>query len=217
MKPKTQISLLALIAVALTSGCPSIHTTQRKIAFDPAEHEPYLEKGGGVIEGQVIGDGNWSTVAGQDVLLVPATNYFREWIDWIKWTTQNNSSGSIIFHLQPDPPDYHLLTRSGELSTDRPIRRTVADREGHFEFVNLPAGSYFICCNLKFSRPGITSSGRCGKKSASDKGWVFARYYKDQRYLTDVVEISDGEIARVMLLSPNNNPSSLPRFLRPSN
>lgn len=106
--------------------------------FDYSEHEAYAKPGENGISGKAFlrqqGDSVISC-AGSRVLLLPATDYFREMI------------AHIVAGSEPDPPE------KAYPSLKNMIRRAQCDAEGNFSFAEVPDGTWFVLTQVN-ARPG---------------------------------------------------------------
>jgi hypothetical protein len=133
------ICLLGVLVV-LTGCTEQVSYLHRKAVFVEAEYAPYNIPGTGKVVGQTFlktrgGDVKYG--AGNIVYMNPVTSYSTEWFESIKQLTRLED---------PDP------------RTNKYNLQTMADGEGRFEFDNLPAGEYYIMCNIFWEVP----SGRHG-------------------------------------------------------
>ena len=108
--------------------------------FDYSEHEAYAKPGENGISGQAFlrqeGD-SVVTCAGSRVLLLPATDYFREMI------------GHIVAGSEPKPPEKTYPGLKGM------IRRTQCDARGNFSFSEIPDGAWFVLTQVTARRGGV--------------------------------------------------------------
>jgi hypothetical protein len=98
--------------------------------FDPSEHRPYIGAGPNSVQGQAFltqRDGKIVTCAGKDVLLVPATTFFREVI-----TNFNNRFRRTETAEKIDPVFKPM------------IKRSQCDVQGNFLFQKIPNGKWFV-------------------------------------------------------------------------
>ena len=79
--------------------------------------------------------GELRTGSDTTVHLVPATPYSTEWFD--RYVVKGDK-------IDGKDPRSFLSTRAA-----------LVDGEGHFEFRGLPAGAYYLVCNVHFQRPGL--------------------------------------------------------------
>jgi hypothetical protein len=112
--------------------------------FDYSEHESYAKAGDNGIRGQAFirqERDSLATCAGNRVLLLPATSYFREMF----WHM-------IIAGSEPNPP------KTPHPSLKGMIRRTECDAKGNFSFAEIPDGTWFVLTqvNAKQDRVLIT-------------------------------------------------------------
>jgi hypothetical protein len=118
---------------------PRLVTMQTK--FDYLEHEPYAKPGENGIRGHAfLGQhgGSVVTCAGNRVLLLPATSYFREMF----WHM-------IVTRSEPEPlsKPYPRLKNM--------IRRTQCDVDGNFFFSEIADGTWFILTQVNARDGGI--------------------------------------------------------------
>ncbi|HTE06839.1 MAG TPA: carboxypeptidase-like regulatory domain-containing protein, partial [Planctomycetota bacterium] len=128
--------LTALLLLALPSllAC----TAPRRQAFDPAGYAPFAVPGSSAIEGRgrVQDDsGSWHDIAGREVILGPVTPYAEEW--WQRVVLGDEDLG---------PPDPRLAPY---------LRTVIADADGGFRFAGLPAGDYFLTCDVTWTSAGL--------------------------------------------------------------
>jgi hypothetical protein len=98
--------------------------------FDYSEHQGYAKPGTNGINGKAVltqKGGGVVTCAGNRVLLMPATSYFREMF----WHM-------IVTGSEPTPP------RKTHPDLKNMIRRTQCDGQGSFTFSEIPDGTWFL-------------------------------------------------------------------------
>lgn len=106
--------------------------------FDYSEHEAYAKPGENGISGQTfLRQEGGVTCAGSRVLLLPATDYFREMI------------GHIIAGSEPKPPEKTYP------SLKSMIRRTQCDAQGNFSFSEIPDGAWFVLTQVTARHGGV--------------------------------------------------------------
>jgi hypothetical protein len=114
---------------------------QMQTKFDYSEHEPYAKSGENRISGQAFltrqGD-SVVTCAGNRVLLLPATSYFREMF----WHM-------IVAGSEPKPPETPYPSLKGM------IRRTECDALGNFSFSEIPDGTWFVLTQVNAKHGGV--------------------------------------------------------------
>jgi hypothetical protein len=110
--------------------------------FDYSEHEPYAQPGGNGISGRAYlkpqGNDGQVTCAGNRVLLLPATPYFREMF----WHM-------IVAGSEPEAP------KRPYPSLKNMIRRTECDAQGNFSFSGVPDGNWFVLTQVNAKRGGV--------------------------------------------------------------
>ena len=124
------VGMLGLTACFYTAPRPP---WQRQSQFNPAEYAAYDEPAGASITGQAFlktrgGDVKYG--AGNYVALDPVTPYSTEWFE-------HTVMKGVV---KPDP----------DSRTHAYHREVMADGEGRFTFENLPAGDYYVYCNIRW-------------------------------------------------------------------
>lgn len=129
-----------LFAVVLSSvvltGCvaPPREQVAVKTPFDLAEHAPFRESGKGSVQGQGFlrqAGGGTVTCAGSTVVLLPATPFFKEFVDlYIAGKTPT---------VTPPPGDRAPL-----------FRRSQCDAQGNFSFESVPPANWTIMTEVKW-------------------------------------------------------------------
>jgi hypothetical protein len=120
-------------------SAPPFVKTQTK--FDYSEHEPYAKPGENGISRQAFlsqQGGSVVTCAGNRVLLMPATSYFRE----VFWHM-------IVARSEPEPLSNPYPSLKGM------IRRTQCDADGNFSFSEIPDGTWFILTQVNARDGGV--------------------------------------------------------------
>lgn len=109
---------------------------EKKVVFQEADHASYLAKGKASVEGEAFlrrPNGWLARCSGGIVYLVPATPYFREWVEVYR-------SGA------------RLANAAGlNESHGKAIRKTQCDMQGRFTFAELPAGRWIIVTRITYS------------------------------------------------------------------
>jgi hypothetical protein len=126
---------------------------ERQTQFNPADYAAYDKPAGSSITGQVFlktRGGDVKFGAGNYVYLDPVTPYYTEWFEH---TVLRN-------FMKPDP----------DTRTHAYRRETRADGEGRFTFENLPAGDYYIACNIRWMTGDGTTGGIAHEKVHVDAG-----------------------------------------------
>jgi hypothetical protein len=108
--------------------------------LDYSEHKPYAQPGENGISGQAFLKQQGEAVvtcAGNRVLLLPATSYFREMI------------GHMVAGSEPEPPEKTYP------SLKNMIRRTQCDARGNFSFSEVPDGAWFVLTQVNARYGGV--------------------------------------------------------------
>lgn len=123
----------ALLLAACAAPQP-VQMQQRQTKFDYASHKPYTLKGANTIEGQAFlrsQCGGFLPCAGDEVLLMPATPYFREELSIVragnKPSDQNNPDAKTV------------------------IKHSKLDPQGSFIFSDVPDGTWFVVVKVKWA------------------------------------------------------------------
>jgi hypothetical protein len=144
LKPMTMRVLIGVLGLLLIcAGCSARQPVRRsappfvkmQTKFDYSEHEAYAKPGENRITGRAFltqQAGGVVTCAGNRVLLLPATAYFREMF----WHM-------IVTGSEPEPPE------KPHPSLKRMIRRTECDAQGNFSFSEIPDGDWFVLTQVK--------------------------------------------------------------------
>src|SRR5690606_1236593 len=139
---KTRILILALAMLAL-SGCVTTQTPVKDVAmqnqFSAADLEPYAHAGTASIIGQAFlttRGGDVKVGAGREVVLLPATVFVKEAMTHI-------DRGYRPAAYQAARAEIHKVART-----------TIADAEGRFEFVGVPAGDYILQTEITWQVSG---------------------------------------------------------------
>ena len=141
---------------------PKVALYQRKEKYNEEEYAPYKKAGTGSISGQAFAKTNRGDVkygAGNTVFLTPETKYSAEWYAY----------GVVLRNkfAEPGVPEAGAFTRE-----------TLGDGFGHFRFEELPAGDYYVFCEIKWRVSMHEETG----------GYVYAR-----------VSLKDGEKKTVVV------------------
>lgn len=128
------LGLLLLVAVGFQSCATA--PAPRTATFQESEYRPYAGTGDASVSGQVsmrTGDGQVTSGGGcKEVLLEPVTSYSTEWFE--REVMKNEVLGT------PDPRALSFR------------RTTQTDAGGAFRFEQLPAGSYYVACLMRWDR-----------------------------------------------------------------
>ena len=127
------------LGLALLAGSCMRGEVEKKVAFDDKDHAAWIAKGKSGIDGEGFlrrPNGSLSRCSGGVVYLVPATAYFREWVEVYR-------SGATIANAS-----------SLHESHSRAIRKTQCDMQGRFQFSELPAGKWIAVTRVTFDGAG---------------------------------------------------------------
>jgi hypothetical protein len=133
---------LILIFLILLSSCQLMPEKPVTASFNLNDYDNYIKAGDSTIQGQAFlkqNGGGVVTCAGNDVYLMPDTDYFREAVAIVK-TKRKPSSGEnkeIVKTL---------------------IKKSQCDSQGNFEFNKLPADNWIIVSEVKW-KVGYSSQG----------------------------------------------------------
>jgi hypothetical protein len=132
-------TLLSLAAIALTTGCatapPPVHIP---VVYDAAQAQAMLKPGGNTVTGSALirqQGGGIVTCAGNEVVLVPATEYAKYRINVIYGSGRFAHPSGLTF--TPDNGDYMLNTR-----------RTTCNAQGFFKFEQVSDGEFFVTTRI---------------------------------------------------------------------
>lgn len=115
------------------AGCRG--EVEKAIVFSAAEHQPYAAKGTAAIDGEGFlrrPNGWLARCSGGYVYLVPATPYFREWMQiYIKGGSVANAKELSGAHQSA-------------------MRKTQCDMQGRFSFSDLPPGKWYALTKVSY-------------------------------------------------------------------
>ena len=141
--------MLAIIGAGLLAGCitptPAPAPAKRQAAFIESEFAPYAGVGISTVTGQAFlktRSGEVRFGAGCEVQMAPVTSYTTEFFE-----------RSMLSYelLETQDPRYAAYRRT-----------TIADGNGNFEFLGVPAGSYYLTCVIEWeyvTEHGLTKTG----------------------------------------------------------
>ena len=115
------------------TGCVAQNPVEMQTNFDESEHQPYMQLGGNGVKGQAYlsqQGGNILSCAGGDVLIVPATSFFREMISHV-------SAGNMPLIIEKIPPSFRGI-----------IKTTQCDAQGNFSAGELASDKWFVWANV---------------------------------------------------------------------
>lgn len=123
----------AIAALAFLVAC--LPQREMKASFSLADHQPWAAKGNAGVDGEgfIRRPNGWlARCSGNKVYLVPASAYFREWIDIRR-------SGAVV----ANSVELSKLHREAQ-------RETQCDQRGRFAFSDLPAGKWFVITRISY-------------------------------------------------------------------
>lgn len=128
---------VVVIALGLFyAGCSIRQPVQIQTVFDRSEHEPYTEPGENSIKGQGFlrqQGGGVVTCAGSEVLMIPATSFFREVVMYVRAGNAPHIAEKIF-----DPAFKSI------------IKHAQCDAQGNFSFSKLPSGAWFVLTDVSW-------------------------------------------------------------------
>jgi hypothetical protein len=132
---RKQNLLIALVLLVL-AGCMA-HVYKHQAPPDEALDVPAVETPASITGEVSVRSRAGTMVKGSDstIYLVPATAYSTEWFD-------------------------HYVVKGDRIDGKDPrsfasARAALVDGEGHFEFQSIPAGAYYLVCNVHVERRGL--------------------------------------------------------------
>lgn len=128
-----KLSGLLALAVLAVAGCATAPPVAVSTPYDPAAHAHYAAAGSGSIKGQGFlrqQGGGVVTCAGSQVMLFPATPYFREAIGILR-------SGRGVLPLT------YAAQQLRKLAT--------CDAQGNFQFGSVASGNWFVATEVKWT------------------------------------------------------------------
>lgn len=123
-----------VIASALLAGCLRPER-ELQASFNAEAHGPWMGKGTAAIDGEAFirrPNGWLARCSGNEVMLVPASAYFREWVGVYRQGARVQNSGEVAAQ--------HRAA----------LRKTQCDQNGRFSFSDLPAGKWFITTRISY-------------------------------------------------------------------
>lgn len=137
--------VLCLLLVASGAGCASMLTTTvpLKSSFDATAAMQMLAVGTNTIEGSALirqQGGGVVTCAGEEVTLVPVTEYATERMMAIYGSDQRGYRGSGLLKFTPDDPAYYSASRT-----------VLGDAQGNFLFDKVADGDFFVTTTVTWT------------------------------------------------------------------
>lgn len=131
----------AVAALAFLAAC--LPQREMNAKFSLADHQAWMTKGNAGVDGEgfIRRPNGWlARCSGNKVYLVPASAYFREWIDIRR-------SGAVV----ANSVELTKLHREAQ-------RETQCDQRGRFAFSELPAGKWFVITRISYEASTDTFS-----------------------------------------------------------
>lgn len=167
--------LLSTTLLITLSGCADIaslnarqmHTIKLTTTFNPDDARYILEHGNATITGSAsITDAHGETIscAGNNVILVPVTDYSTERYQHLFGSNSNGfSSDDIIFHVRfkPDTPEFRKY-----------MKVSTCNYVGEFTFDQVADGEYYLGTNIISEMEGYNTiqGGALAKKISVKNG-----------------------------------------------
>jgi hypothetical protein len=130
--------IAALGVSLLLTGCAAVRQpVQMQNRFDYDLHKPYTESGPNTIKGQGFlrqKGGGVVTCAGSQVIAMPDTLFFREFISLYKAGKKPQIPGGFV------DPSYRSI-----------IKQAQCDAQGNFTFSAVPNGNWFVMTEVKWA------------------------------------------------------------------
>lgn len=148
------------LAVLQLGGC--VTTRPMTNIYNPSEYTKYHQAGTAEVKGQAFlktEGGEVKFGAGETVSLIPATAYSEEILGYIQNYTYIRAEG-----VDPRWKEH--------------IKTTVADGNGNFEFIGVPAGAYYLECPIY---------------------WKISQYDETGHTVYKKVDVRDGDKIKVVL------------------
>lgn len=130
--------LIAAAVVTALCGCAmQPKTVMMKTTFDGEAHRPFVGPGPNAVSGQAFlrqQGGGTVTCAGEQVLLLPNTVFFREMLDIARKGSEPEHVGARI-----SQGEFKSILRQGQ-----------CDAQGNFAFASVPSGSYLLATQVQW-------------------------------------------------------------------
>ena len=127
----------AILGIPLIfTACAVRQPVQMQTKFDYSEHKPYMEPGENGIKGQGFlrqKGGGVVTCAASEVIMVPATSFFREMMTHFRAGKNPQIEGTIDPAFKPI------------------IKQTQCDAQGNFFFANVPNGQWLVLTQVSWA------------------------------------------------------------------
>src|SRR5262245_52041396 len=127
-RTRAVVIMLGLLGTGCATRQPP-QPVQMRTAFDPLEHNAYMEPGENSIKGQGFlrqQGGGVVTCAGSEVLIVPATSFFRE----------------VVIHVRAGKKPE--IAEKIDPSFKPIVKHAQCDAQGNFSVEKLPSGAWLV-------------------------------------------------------------------------
>lgn len=151
---KIQAALAVAVATSLVACVAQKPVAQINVPFDEAAYLQYTTPGQGSITGQGFlrqRGGGVVTCAGDTVMLLPATVFFRSVVA--------QARGGAQFTAFSSDPRYKYMVRMGR-----------CDAQGNFSFANLPAGAWLVATRVGWEVANSPQGGTLLREVALSSG-----------------------------------------------
>lgn len=165
--------ILISIAVVMLSGCLAHQSTRVPPAkmvtiFNEIDHDKYVAPGTGIISGQGFlrqKGGGVVTCAGSKVMMLPATEFFREAIGYLR-NRQTIETSPIT------NPKYKPLMKTSQ-----------CDAQGNFAISDLPSGAWLLMTEVAWNVGYNQQGGALLKEVNSKNGETVRVLLSDDEYI----------------------------------
>lgn len=155
---------LLLVMMVLMAGCAPQRVTL-STEFDPAQTKKMLEQGSGSIKGSALirqNAGGVVTCAGEEVALIPATEYSRERVQAIYGS--DNGGYKPIFGSR------NVVFENDNQAYQSYMRKTHCDAQGFFRFDNVAKGDFYIGTRVAWLVQSIPNGGHLSQRVSLGEG-----------------------------------------------
>lgn len=124
--------MMAAASLAMLAGCMQ---KELKAAYSAPDHAAWMGKGTATVNGEgfIRRPNGWlARCSGERVYLIPASSYFREWID-IRRSGASVANSRALFETHKEA-----------------LRTVQCDQRGRFQFAELPPGKWFVLTRISY-------------------------------------------------------------------
>ena len=150
---KRTLAYIAWVGAVALASCAAAPTSMQ-FKFSSADHDAYLLSGANNVTGQASlpqPSGGTVTCAGSNVLLFPATAFFKE---------------AVAIGRDGGKPDFD----SSDPKYQAVFRTSSCDAQGAFAFEKVPAGNYIIGAIVRWSVGDASQGGELFKEVKIEDG-----------------------------------------------